>query len=59
MVSVAVELAARLPIVHAPVVLAYVPVEAFDEWNVSVEGNVSDATAPIAVDVPLFVTLMV
>jgi hypothetical protein len=58
-VSVAVELVASVPIVHMPVELAYVPVEAFDEMNLSVEGKVSEATTPVEVAGPRSLTLIV
>ena len=43
----AVELALKLPIVHVPVELAYVPTEATALSNVSPEGKVSVATTPV------------
>jgi hypothetical protein len=59
MVRVAVELAARVPMVHTPVEVAYVPVEGFAEINVRVEGKVSVATIPVEVAGPRSLTAMV
>ena len=47
MASVALELALKLPIVHVPVEVAYVPTDAVAFLNVSPEGKVSVATTPV------------
>jgi hypothetical protein len=58
-VRVTVELAFRLPIVHAFVEVAKLPTDEVAETNVRPEGKVSEATTPVEVEGPRSPTLIV